>query len=145
MEDISCNFLGVCLCAGVTNAARLMGCEVPTLMLSLSTRKIQAGNDSIVQKLTLQQVQICIFVLFSINMVMPSLHMFFSCISFLLQAINTRDALAKSIYCNLFDWLVGQINKSLGVGKCCTGRSISILDIFGFESFNVWILWLHSI
>ena len=74
-----------------------------------------------------------------------SSYVFFSCISFLLQAINTRDALAKSIYCNLFDWLVGQINKSLGVGKCCTGRSISILDIFGFESFNVWILWLHSI
>uniref|UniRef100_A0A804K2I9 Myosin motor domain-containing protein n=1 Tax=Musa acuminata subsp. malaccensis TaxID=214687 RepID=A0A804K2I9_MUSAM len=100
------NHVKVILGEGVTNAAKLMGCEVPNLMLSLSTRKIQAGNDSIVQKLTLQ------------------------------QAINTRDALAKSIYCNLFDWLVGQINKSLGVGKCCTGRSIRILDIFGFESFN---------
>ncbi|XP_065019479.1 myosin-1-like isoform X2 [Musa acuminata AAA Group] len=100
------NHVKVILGEGVTNAAKLMGCGVPNLMLSLSTRKIQAGNDSIVQKLTLQ------------------------------QAINTRDALAKSIYCNLFDWLVGQINKSLGVGKCCTGRSISILDIFGFESFN---------
>ncbi|URE22811.1 MYSc [Musa troglodytarum] len=100
------NHVEVILGEGVTNAAKLMGCGVPNVMLSLSTRKIQAGNDSIVQKLTLQ------------------------------QAIDTRDALAKSIYCNLFDWLVGQINKSLGVGKCCTGRSISILDIFGFESFN---------
>ena len=53
------------------------------------------------------------------------------------QAIDARDALAKSIYASLFDWLVEQINKSLAVGKRRTGRSISILDIYGFESFNV--------
>ena len=53
------------------------------------------------------------------------------------QAIGTRDALAKSIYACLFEWLVEQINKSLAVGKRRTGRSISILDIYGFESFDV--------
>jgi myosin-5 len=53
------------------------------------------------------------------------------------QAIDTRDALAKSIYSCLFDWLVEQVNKSLAVGKRRTGRSISILDIYGFESFEV--------
>ena len=58
------------------------------------------------------------------------------------QAIDARDALAKSIYACLFDWLVEQINKSLAVGKRRTGRSISILDIYGFESFNVcYIIW----
>lgn len=55
----------------------------------------------------------------------------------ILQAIDARDALAKSIYSCLFDWLVEQINKSLVVGKRRTGRSISILDIYGFESFKV--------
>lgn len=59
--------------------------------------------------------------------------------SLLLQAIDTREALAKSMYSSLFDWLVEQINKSLEVGKCYAGQSISILDIFGFESFHVWI------
>ena len=58
-------------------------------------------------------------------------------IVFHFQAIDTRDALAKSIYSCLFDWLVEQINKSLAVGKRRTGRSISILDIYGFESFDV--------
>ncbi|PIA29054.1 hypothetical protein AQUCO_06300017v1 [Aquilegia coerulea] len=87
-------------------AAKLMGCNVQDLMLALSSRQIRAGNDSIVQKLTLP------------------------------QAIDARDALAKSIYSSLFDWLVEQINKSLEVGKKCTGRSISILDIYGFESFQ---------
>lgn len=56
---------------------------------------------------------------------------------FVFQAIDTRDALAKSIYACLFEWLVEQINKSLAVGKRRTGRSISILDIYGFESFDV--------
>lgn len=57
--------------------------------------------------------------------------------TFTFQASDARDALAKSIYSCLFDWLVEQINKSLAVGKRRTGRSISILDIYGFESFEV--------
>ena len=62
------------------------------------------------------------------------------CLSCYLQAIDTRDALAKSIYACLFEWLVEQINKSLAVGKRRTGRSISILDIYGFESFDVCLI-----
>jgi len=62
-----------------------------------------------------------------------------SVMAFFFQAIVTRDALAKSIYSCLFDWLVEQINKSLAVGKRRSGRSISILDIYGFESFDVCI------
>ncbi|XP_042450952.1 myosin-1-like [Zingiber officinale] len=100
------NHVEVVLGEGVANAAKLMDCEIPDLMLALSTRKIQAGNDNIIQKLTLQ------------------------------QAIDTRDALAKTMYSSLFDWLVEQINTSLEVGKCYAGQSISILDIFGFESFH---------
>ena len=60
------------------------------------------------------------------------------CFYSIFQAINSRDALTKSIYACLFDWLVEQINKSLAVGKKRTGTSISILDIYGFESFEVW-------
>ncbi|XP_038892075.1 myosin-1 isoform X1 [Benincasa hispida] len=91
---------------GLQTVAKLIECEIEELKLALSTRKMRVGNDSIVQKLTLS------------------------------QAIDTRDALAKSIYACLFEWLVEQINKSLAVGKRRTGRSISILDIYGFESFD---------
>ncbi|KAJ6842435.1 myosin-2-like [Iris pallida] len=98
------NHVEVDLSEGVTNAARLLGCEVPDLILALSTCKHETNNA--VQKLTIS------------------------------QAIDTRDALAKSIYTSLFYWLVGLINKSLEVGNCHTERSISILDIYGFESFN---------
>ncbi|KAF8054005.1 hypothetical protein N665_1356s0009 [Sinapis alba] len=90
----------------LSTVAKLIGCNINDLKLSLSKRNMRVGKDTIVQKLTLP------------------------------QAIDARDALAKSIYSCLFDWLVEQINKSLAVGKRRTGRSISILDIYGFESFN---------
>uniref|UniRef100_M4E1Q8 Myosin motor domain-containing protein n=1 Tax=Brassica campestris TaxID=3711 RepID=M4E1Q8_BRACM len=90
----------------VTNAAMLMGCNLEELMVVLSTRKLQAGADCIAKKLTLR------------------------------QATDMRDGIAKFIYASLFDWLVEQINIALEVGKSISGRSISILDIYGFESFK---------
>ncbi|KAA3486761.1 myosin-2-like [Gossypium australe] len=88
------------------NAARLIGCESHELKEALSARRIQTEEGNIVEKFTMQ------------------------------QAIDTRDALAKFIYASLFDWLVEQINNLLEVGKQHTGWSISILDIYGFESFK---------
>uniref|UniRef100_A0A5B7A9V3 Putative myosin-2 n=1 Tax=Davidia involucrata TaxID=16924 RepID=A0A5B7A9V3_DAVIN len=90
----------------VTSAASLIGCSAKDLMLALSTHRIQAGKDIVAKRLTLQ------------------------------QAIDTRDALAKFIYASLFNWLVEEINRSLEIGKRRTGRIISILDIYGFESFR---------
>ncbi|PPR93624.1 hypothetical protein GOBAR_AA27044 [Gossypium barbadense] len=101
------------------NVAQLIGCETVDLNLALSTRKMRVGHDNIIQKLTLSQV--CPFTEAGWKKA---------------WAIDTRDALAKSIYACLFEWLVEQINKSLAVGKRRTGRSISILDIYGFESFG---------
>ncbi|KAF6994689.1 hypothetical protein CFC21_011328 [Triticum aestivum] len=86
--------------------SRLLGCSIEDLNLALSKRHMKVNNENIVQKLTLT------------------------------QATDTRDALAKALYASLFEWLVEQINKSLSVGKRRTGRSISILDIYGFESFD---------
>ena len=51
------------------------------------------------------------------------------------QAVATRDALAKAIYNNLFDWIVDRINKSLKA-KQATTNSVGILDIYGFEIFE---------
>lgn len=51
------------------------------------------------------------------------------------QALATRDALAKAIYNNLFDWIVGRINRSLK-SKQATSNNIGILDIYGFEIFE---------
>ncbi|XP_010536994.1 PREDICTED: myosin-2-like isoform X2 [Tarenaya hassleriana] len=100
------NHVDVVADEAVTNAAMLMGCKPEEFMVVLSTRKLQGGRDAIAKRLTLP------------------------------QAIDMRDALAKFIYASLFDRLVGQINTTLEVGKSNTERSISILDIYGFESFK---------
>ncbi|XP_049415249.1 myosin-2-like isoform X1 [Solanum stenotomum] len=90
----------------VTNAASLIGCTVNDLILALSTCQIQAGKDKIARSLTVE------------------------------QATDRRDALAKFIYANLFDWIVDQMNRNLAMDKEQMGRSINILDIYGFESFK---------
>ncbi|XP_077250914.1 myosin-8-like isoform X2 [Tasmannia lanceolata] len=51
------------------------------------------------------------------------------------SATQSRDALAKTVYSRLFDWLVTKINSSIGQdpdSKCLIG----VLDIYGFESFK---------
>ncbi|KAL6052487.1 unconventional myosin-Ia [Balamuthia mandrillaris] len=50
------------------------------------------------------------------------------------KALYTRDALAKAIYSQMFDWLVQRINESI-----CDHTSefnIGVLDIYGFEIFQ---------
>ncbi|KAB1278071.1 Unconventional myosin-Vc [Camelus dromedarius] len=52
------------------------------------------------------------------------------------QAANARDALAKKIYAHLFDFIVERINQALQFsGKQHT--FIGVLDIYGFETFDV--------
>ncbi|XP_038669468.1 unconventional myosin-Vc isoform X2 [Scyliorhinus canicula] len=52
------------------------------------------------------------------------------------QAINARDALAKHIYAHLFSCIVDNINQALQFsGKKHT--FIGVLDIYGFETFDV--------
>ena len=45
------------------------------------------------------------------------------------------DSISKGIYSRLFDWLVNRCNKSL-VGDT-SGKFVGVLDIFGFEIFDV--------
>ena len=51
------------------------------------------------------------------------------------QATAVRDALAKAIYNNLFDWIVERVNVSLQAFPGAD-KSIGILDIYGFEIFE---------
>ncbi|XP_047451958.1 unconventional myosin-Vc [Mugil cephalus] len=52
------------------------------------------------------------------------------------RAINARDALAKQIYAHLFDCIINRINTALQVpGK--QHAFIGVLDIYGFETFDI--------
>ncbi|XP_033218735.1 unconventional myosin-Va isoform X2 [Belonocnema kinseyi] len=52
------------------------------------------------------------------------------------QATGARDALAKHIYAELFNWIVTGINSSLQ-SQARTQSFIGVLDIYGFETFKI--------
>ncbi|KAF3322852.1 Myosin-J heavy chain [Carex littledalei] len=52
------------------------------------------------------------------------------------NAALSRDALAKTMYSRLFDWLVDKINNSIGQDPDAK-HIIGVLDIYGFESFKI--------
>ncbi|KAK1785424.1 hypothetical protein P4O66_018792, partial [Electrophorus voltai] len=53
-----------------------------------------------------------------------------------LQAVNARDALAKHIYAKLFTWIVEHINQALH-STSKQHSFIGVLDIYGFETFEI--------
>lgn len=91
-------------------AASLLGCDVDVLLSSLTTRSLTTGLGETIVK-ALDSAAAC----------------------------ESRDSLAKVMYSKLFDWLVGAINKKIGAmgGGARTRRTIGILDIYGFESFDI--------
>jgi myosin-5 len=101
--------------AALEAAARLLGVSDLGLEAALTTRAIVTRGERIVKRLDAA------------------------------AAAESRDALAKTLYARLFDWLVSAINRkinSLGSGERAAAgqqqrRSIGILDIYGFESFDV--------
>uniref|UniRef100_A0A663FJK8 Unconventional myosin-Vb n=1 Tax=Aquila chrysaetos chrysaetos TaxID=223781 RepID=A0A663FJK8_AQUCH len=52
------------------------------------------------------------------------------------QVVNARNALAKHIYARLFNWIVQHINKALHT-TVKQHSFIGVLDIYGFETFEV--------
>ncbi|KDP34022.1 hypothetical protein JCGZ_07593 [Jatropha curcas] len=86
-------------------AANLFMCDVTLLLATLCTRTIQTREGNIIKALDCN------------------------------AAVASRDALAKTVYARLFDWLVDKINRS--VGQDLTSQiQIGVLDIYGFECFK---------
>lgn len=86
-------------------AADLLMCDVNPLLSSLCTRSIQTREGTIIKALDCN------------------------------AAVASRDALAKTVYSRLFDWLVEKINRSVGQDPGSL-LQIGLLDIYGFECFK---------
>ena len=52
------------------------------------------------------------------------------------KAADARDALAKAIYGNQFDWIVQRANDAMRPPVMDSSRMVAILDIFCFEIFK---------
>ncbi|XP_073030962.1 myosin-15 isoform X1 [Primulina eburnea] len=86
-------------------AADLFMCDVNLLLDTLCTRSIQTYEGIIVKALDCN------------------------------AAVAGRDALVKTVYARLFDWLVEKINRSVGQ-DLESKMQIGVLDIYGFECFK---------
>ncbi|KAK4296506.1 hypothetical protein Pmani_030996 [Petrolisthes manimaculis] len=55
------------------------------------------------------------------------------------EATSTKDAMAKAMYGRLFDWIVNNINRLLSFCRIAYGENsaVGLLDIFGFENFEL--------
>ncbi|XP_052238757.1 unconventional myosin-Ic-like isoform X2 [Dreissena polymorpha] len=91
----------------VATIAELLGCSEKMLLSALQHRTIEANNEKMKSPLTVD------------------------------QALYARDALAKGIYDRLFTWIVHKVNSSLS--NRCKHRCnlMGLLDIYGFEIFQV--------
>ncbi|KJE94586.1 myosin-Va [Capsaspora owczarzaki ATCC 30864] len=90
-------------------ACVFLGAEADQLAKWLTNRMISVGKERVTKPLTQQ------------------------------QASDTRDAFSKLLYATLFDWVVARVNTSLkDTSVAATTRAfIGILDIYGFESFQL--------
>ncbi|EDV29859.1 uncharacterized protein TRIADDRAFT_49825 [Trichoplax adhaerens] len=91
----------------LVNVADLIQCTEIKLTQALTHRTVDVRNDKTLTPLTID------------------------------QAYYARDALAKAIYSRLFTWLVENVNASI-VRKDTDSKSVlGLLDIYGFEVFEV--------
>ena len=60
------------------------------------------------------------------------------------QVCYSVSALAKSLYNRMFEWLVKRVNKTLDT-KAKRNYFIGVLDIAGFEIFDVSFLFLKTV
>ncbi|KAF0686977.1 Aste57867_21269 [Aphanomyces stellatus] len=91
----------------LAQAATLLGIDAATLEKSLCTKDIVAGGDQVTVLLSPDKADV------------------------------TRHVVAKTMYAELFDWLVARINASIEYTciDAATDRFIGVVDIFGFEIF----------
>ncbi|XP_071551474.1 unconventional myosin IC isoform X2 [Panulirus ornatus] len=90
----------------VKNCSKLIGCDSAELLKALTHRTIEARGDVVTSPLN------------------PD------------QAVYARDALAKSVYERVFNWLVIRLNQSLQSPESGRKTLLGILDIYGFEIFE---------
>ncbi|KAF6720455.1 Unconventional myosin-VIIa [Oryzias melastigma] len=101
----------VCKSKPFSNAASLLGVKKLALEKSLTQRSIEANKERVTKPLSSQQAAAC------------------------------RDAVVKAIFNKLFKWIVEKVNsviyKRLANNPKSSYLSIGLLDIFGFENFEV--------
>lgn len=115
----------------VSNASELLGLDAFQLSEVLTQRSIILRGEEICSPLTIEQVRKHTHT--DSPRRGPS-HTLIR-LSVFLQAVDSRDSVAMALYSQCFSWIILKINQKIK-GKE-NFKSIGILDIFGFENFEV--------
>lgn len=91
----------------VEMSSKLLGLKIDSFTFSLTEKRLQMGSRGSVVSVKLSPM----------------------------QAVDSKDTLSKALYSNMFDWVIRKINETLKTKEC--PFSIGILDIFGFEVFEI--------
>ena len=93
--------------SSATASARLLEVNAENLIAALTSRTIFAHGDTVVSKMSSS------------------------------QSLDVRDAFVKGIYGRMFIWITEKINSAIYKPKSRDRTTIGVLDIFGFENFEV--------
>jgi len=90
----------------LAEAAKMLGVDLPVFTTAMTEKMVNMGRETVAMKYNVAQAE------------------------------DSRDTLSKSLYSNLFDWVIAQVNttlKTTSKAPFCIG----VLDIFGFEVFEM--------
>ena len=90
--------------AALQRAASALGCDAALLERSMTSQEMSVGRERIVRPISVENARFA------------------------------RDTLCKAVYSELFDWVVGRVNRALRTDEP-SAYFIGVLDIYGFESF----------
>jgi sugar diacid utilization regulator len=93
--------------SALANSSRLLGLAPDNLKQALEQKLIETRNERVRSPLTAD------------------------------KALDTRNAMAKAIYGRQFDWLVTRVNAAMEGTLSLSQNIIGVLDIFGFEIFDI--------
>ncbi|XP_059488702.1 myosin-VIIa-like isoform X2 [Neocloeon triangulifer] len=91
----------------IKRVSNLLGVSPKSLVEALTTKSIFAHGETVVSSLSKE------------------------------QSMDVRDAFVKGIYGQLFILIVDKINNAIYKPQIASGQKIGVLDIFGFENFNI--------
>ncbi|KAG7275708.1 LOW QUALITY PROTEIN: hypothetical protein CRUP_011335 [Coryphaenoides rupestris] len=112
----------------VNNVSELLGLDSFQLSEVLTQRSMILRGEEICSPLTVEQLFFSPPL--SLTEILWVLHLTFDT-----RAVDSRDSVAMALYSQCFSWIIMRINQKIK-GKD-NFKSIGILDIFGFENFEV--------
>ena len=126
------------------NVANLLRVDIYELSDAITQKSMILRGEEILSPLSVEQVFLWNFFEWNLHLsLFFKIHHFWNLWKISFQALDSRDSMAMNLYACTFKWLINKINQRIKGDDSFS--SIGVLDIFGFENFDVShkALWKH--